>query len=340
MKKTLQPRRDLLALFIQDLAPYNLLSKEASLEIAQRYGEKRNVDDRDTLVLANIRFVVSLANKFGFHKSRTHLQDLVQEGVLGLMEAAEKFTASRGAHFISYARWYVFMRLVDCTIAARSLIKKSRHMAARDRKILAHIRDLRKRAGYPDLEQVAIDLGVSLADVFTALESERADVYLSDPVLGTDDTEGPTVGESTASDEYMNGEQLTAYEEEFDALLDQLNWFYQLLCDCTPPRDVHIVCLRYGLIGGLCFKSLQKVGDVVNLTRERVRQIVAKTWSDLVNMHPNMNEDWLEHHISRLRTIMIDSGIPESALELRATEEGRLVVYVPITHSNSPAPCW
>jgi RNA polymerase primary sigma factor len=252
---------DSLQLFLNEAGRYPLLTAAQEVELAKRIenGEK---DAKDLLVNSNLRLVVSIAKRYQGHGLT--LLDLIQEGIIGLIRAAEKFDWRKGFKFSTYATWWI-RQAVQRGVANKSrVIRIPVHIVEREQKISRAERELvAKHERAPTDEEVAQKAKQPIKQVREVREAARAVASLDKPV-GEDDS--ASYGDLFASDEATPDEQVEVELTE-KALHDAVSELSE--------REQRILDLRYGLSGEADPKSLEEIGRILGITRERVRQVEA-----------------------------------------------------------------
>jgi RNA polymerase primary sigma factor len=249
---------DSLQLFLNEMARYPLLTAAEEVELAKRI-ERGDLEAKHRMINSNLRLVVSIAKRY--QGPELPLLDLIQEGVLGLIRAVEKFDWRRGFKFSTYATWWI-RQAVQRGLANRSrTIRLPVHVAERERRIARAEGTLSVRLGrLPTDEEVAQAARLTPAQVREVRRSARAVTSLDEPV-------GPE-GETTLY-EFVAGEE-PGPEVELTVKLgaDSIRRAVAAL----PERERRVIELRYGLDGDEQV-TLGEVGKQLGLTRERVRQI-------------------------------------------------------------------
>lgn len=249
---------DALQLFLNEAAIYPLLTSKDEARLA-RLIEQGSAEAKEQMINSNLRLVVSIARHYQGHG--LSLLDLIQEGVIGLLRAVEKFEWRRGYKFSTYATWWI-RQAVQRGIANKSRdIRLPVHIAERAQKISKAERDLALALERPATdEEVAQATELSLRQIREVREASLSIASLDHP-LGEE-------GEGTVG-EMLSNPGASVEEEVAETLQKQA--LYKALEE-LGPREQEVVRLRYGL-GGEAPLSLEEVGRRVNLTRERVRQI-------------------------------------------------------------------
>ena len=253
---------DALQLFLNEAGRYALLTAAEEVELAKRI-ERGDKDAKDLMVNSNLRLVVSIAKKYQGHG--LSLLDLIQEGIIGLIRAVEKFDWRRGFKFSTYATWWI-RQAVQRGVANKSrTIRIPVHIVERETKISRAERDLTAKLGRPPTEEeVAKGAKLPLKQVREVRQAARAVTSLDKPI-GSD-------GNSTFGD--LFSDEHGEFEEEVHVSLEQETLHRAL--EKLPERDREVLSLRYGLDSAEDPKSLEEIGRRLGLTRERVRQIEAQ----------------------------------------------------------------
>lgn len=230
-------------------------AERAALEQAVRAGESA----RHKLVTANARLVISLAKNY--LGQGVPLLDLVQEGNIGLMRAAEKFDWRLGHKFSTYATWWIRQSLTRAVADQGRTIRLPVHRQEQVRKLRRATRELTKQLGRePTSEELAEELGESPAEVEYLMQQAHHPMSLEKPVA--------EYGETQLGEFLESSDPLPADIVEEDALTRDI----RDLLGALPAREARIIELRYGLRDGHEY-SLKEVGERFGLTRERIRQI-------------------------------------------------------------------
>ena len=250
---------DSLQLFLNEAGRYPLLTAAEEVELAKRI-ERGDKEAKDLMVNSNLRLVVSIAKKYQGHG--LSLLDLIQEGIIGLIRAVEKFDWRRGFKFSTYATWWI-RQAVQRGVANKSrTIRIPVHIVERETKISRAERDLTTKLGRPPTEEeVAKAAKLPLKQVREVRQAARAVTSLDKPI-GSE-------GDSTFGDLFKD--ERSDFEEEVEVSLEQETLHRAV--EKLPDREREVLRLRYGLDGAEEPKSLEEIGRRLGLTRERVRQI-------------------------------------------------------------------
>jgi RNA polymerase primary sigma factor len=253
---------DALQLFLNEAGRYKLLTAADEVELAKRI-ERGDKQAKDLMINSNLRLVVSIAKKYQGHG--ISLLDLIQEGIIGLIRAVEKFDWRRGYKFSTYATWWI-RQAVQRGVANKSrTIRIPVHIVEREQKISRAERELMaKLERDPTDEEVAERSKLSLKHVQEVRAAARAVTSLDKPVGAEGDT---SFGDLIA------GEQNEPSEEVHVSLAESA---VRKAVETLPERERAVVKLRYGMDGDPDPKSLEEIGRHLGLTRERVRQIEAR----------------------------------------------------------------
>jgi RNA polymerase primary sigma factor len=250
---------DALQLFLKDIGKVDLLTAPQEIELAKRI-ERGDHAAKQTMVEANLRLVVSIAKRY--RNQGLPFLDLIQEGTIGLVRAAEKFDYRKGFKFSTYATWWIRQAV------ARALADKSRtirmpvHVVEKLNKIVRSERKLRGELGRePTADEIGRDLDLTCDEVEQIRRSSQLPVSLEKPVGDDDESE---------FGHFLTDETALLPEEAAEQALRR-DTLKQVLCSLSP-REQRILELRYGLDGEQP-RTLDEVGRAFNVTRERIRQI-------------------------------------------------------------------
>ena len=252
---------DALQLFLNEAGRWPLLTKEEEVELAKRV-ERGDLEAKERMINSNLRLVVSIAKRYQGHG--LSLLDLIQEGIIGLIRAVEKFDWRRGFKFSTYATWWI-RQAVQRGVANKSrTIRIPVHIVDREQRIARAERLLAPKLGrQPTDEEIAKQAKLPLKQLREVRQAARAITSLDRPIGSEGDS---AFGDLLPSDE-------TTPEEELSVSLEQE--VLRRAVGQLPEREQEVLKRRYGLNGDRDPASLEAIGKELGLTRERVRQIEA-----------------------------------------------------------------
>ena len=258
-------------MYLREIGQIPLLSYEEEIDYAQRVlnGEE---EAKQKLIESNLRLVVSIAKK---HTNRgLKMLDLIQEGNMGLMKAVEKFEYEKGFKFSTYATWWIRQAITRAIADQGRTIRIPVHMIETINKIKKESRIILQETGKePTAEELAKKLELPVEKVKSILEMNQDPISLETPVGSEEDSE---LGDFVEDDKFANPYDATTrvlLKEQLDEVLKTLN-----------DREEMVLRYRYGLDDG-SQKTLEEVGKIFNVTRERIRQIEVKALRKL--RHPS-----------------------------------------------------
>jgi RNA polymerase primary sigma factor len=252
---------DALQLFLNEIGRYPLLTAKEEVELAKRV-ERGDREAKERMINSNLRLVVSIAKRYQGHG--LSLLDLIQEGIIGLIRAVEKFDWRRGYKFSTYATWWIRQAVQRGVANKAREIRIPVHIVEREQKIARAERELTTRLGRPPEEaEIAKAAKLPIRQVREVREAARAVTSLDRPV---GEEGGASLGELTAGESTGPEEEVTVSLAE-----DTLRRAVSEL----PQRERDVLKLRYGLNGDVEPASLEEIGRRLGLTRERVRQLEA-----------------------------------------------------------------
>ena len=250
---------DAVQLFFNEMARYPLLTAAEEVELAKRI-ERGDREAKDRMINSNLRLVVSIAKKYQGHG--LSLLDLIQEGIIGLIRAVEKFDHRKGFKFSTYATWWIRQAVQRGVANKARTIRLPVHVVDREQKLARAERELLTKLGRaPSEEELAKAAKLPLKQVQEVRAAARSVTSIDKPVGAEGDT---NLGELVAGDEAPPDEELTISLRQ-DAVRKAVAKL--------PDREREIVKMRFGLDGDPDPQSLEQIGRQLGLTRERVRQI-------------------------------------------------------------------
>ena len=250
---------DSLQLFLKDIGKVDLLTAAQEVELAKRI-ERGDHGAKQEMVEANLRLVVSIAKRY--RNQGLPFLDLIQEGTIGLVRAAEKFDYRKGFKFSTYATWWIRQAVARALADKARTIRMPVHVVEKLNKIVRSERKLRAELCREPLAwEVARDLDLPLEEVEQIQRSAQTPVSLEKPVGDEEESEfGQFIADERAESPYERAAEILTKEALREAL-ENLSY-----------RERRVLELRYGL-GGEHPRTLDEVGRTFNVTRERIRQI-------------------------------------------------------------------
>jgi RNA polymerase primary sigma factor len=257
---------DAMSLFLQEVRRYPLLTRDEEVDLAKRI-ERGDLEAKSQLVNSNLRLVISNARKYQGHE--LPLLDLIQEGILGLIRAAEKFDWRKGYKFSTYATFWVRQAIQRALDNRARTIRIPVHLGQRERKIARAHRELYAQLGRdPTDEELAQSAEITLAELQEARAASRVVTSLDRPVGEEEDT---TLGSLLAGDELGPDEEveIVLREEALQRALEQL-----------PEQERQVVKLRYG-INGDDPTPLSETGRRLGISQDTVRRLERRALAEL-----------------------------------------------------------
>jgi RNA polymerase primary sigma factor len=262
--------------YLRDISIYPLITREKEVELAKLIRDN-DQEALDTLVRSNLRFVVSVAKKY--QNQGVSLSDLINEGNLGLIRAAHKFDETKGIKFISYAVWWIRQAILQALAEQSRIVRVPLNRAGTLHRIgkraSALLQELGREATHAE---IADGMDLTEEEVAKTMSISQTHLSLDAPM---------TPGEDNRLLDYLpDTMNPTPDEETFDKALTQS---IQEALAGLKEREAKILRLYFGLDGSEPM-TLEQIGAVLNITRERVRQIKEKALSRL-------------RHVSRARAL-------------------------------------
>ena len=262
--------------YLREISRYPLITREEEVELAQRI-KRADPEALDKLVRSNLRFVVSVAKKY--QNQGVSLSDLINEGNLGLIRAAHKFDETKGIKFISYAVWWIRQAILQALAEQSRIVRVPLNRAGTLHRIGRRSSALLQELGRePTVEEIAEGMDISQEEVAKTLSISQAHLSLDAPL---------TPGEDNKLLDYLpDTNRLGPDEEIFEhALTESIEDVLRTL----KEREGKILKLYFGLEGSDPM-TLEEIGSLLGITRERVRQIKEKALARL-------------RHVSRARAL-------------------------------------
>ncbi|MDB5083884.1 MAG: polymerase sigma factor RpoD [Bacilli bacterium] len=272
---------DPVRMYLKEIGRVPLLSADSEIELAKRI-EEGDEEAKARLAEANLRLVVSIAKRY-VGRGMLFL-DLIQEGNLGLIKAVEKFDYRKGYKFSTYATWWIRQAITRAIADQARTIRIPVHMVETINKLIRVSRQLLQEVGRePTAEEIAAEMDMSPEKVREILKIAQEPVSLETPIGEEDDSH---LGDFIEDQDALAPADAAAYELLKEQLEDVL--------DTLTEREENVLRLRFGLDDGRT-RTLEEVGKVFGVTRERIRQIEAKALRKL--RHPSRSKrlkDFLE----------------------------------------------
>lgn len=269
---------DSVRIYLQQIGKIPLLTPEEELEVAKKIYETQSEIARKVLINANLRLVVSIAKKY-IGRGLSFL-DLIQEGNMGLIKATEKFDYTKGYKFSTYATWWIQQSITRAIADKARIIRLPVHLIESINKIKKATMDLTTELGrIPVKQEIADKMGIPVSKLTSIIKATQSTISIDTPTGQKDDSNkiiDYIVDESTiAPDSLVSQESML---DDIKGMLEQLS---------QKERDVLI--LRFGLNNDGNKKTLDEIGSIYGVSRERIRQIENRAISKLKKLCKNKN---------------------------------------------------
>lgn len=256
--------------YLVEIGRAPMVSIEEEIELAQaiKKGGRAGERAKNKLVEANLRFVVSVAKQYQ-HQGLT-LTDLIDEGNIGLIKAAERFDETRGFKFISYAVWWIRQSILQAIAEQSRIVRLPLNQVGSLNKVNHEINKFeQENLRRPSVEEIADRTGVDEEKISQSMAASGHHVSIDAPF--GDDDDNAMVDVMSSGDDSRTDKQV-----DHESMAMELK---QVLGQVLKERERQIVCACFGI--GESEKGLEEIGDKMGLTRERVRQIREKSISKL-----------------------------------------------------------
>ncbi len=265
---------DSVQMYLREIGQYPLLRAEEEVELAKKILESDEAA-RQKLILSNLRLVVSIAKKYIGRSANLTLLDLIQEGNIGLSRAVEKFDYKRGYKFSTYATWWIRQAITRALADQARTIRIPVHMVETINKYQQVVRRLVQDLGREPLpEEIAVEMGMDIDKIRHIIKISQDTIPLETPV-GDDDED------SMLADFIPDEDSIAPSVSAGRRILK--DHMMEIIRDLTP-REQKILEMRFGLGDGV-MHTLEEVGKVFVVTRERIRQIEAKALEKIRQHH-------------------------------------------------------
>ncbi|MBS4760797.1 MAG: sigma-70 family RNA polymerase sigma factor [Clostridium sp.] len=269
---------DSVKIYLQQIGKIPLLTAEQELEVAKKIKEKNDEQAKETLVNANLRLVVSIAKKY-IGRGLSFL-DLIQEGNMGLMKAAEKFDYAKGYKFSTYATWWIQQSITRAIADKSRIIRLPVHMIETLSKIKKVTVDLTTETGkIPSKEEIAYRVGIPVSKLTSLIKAAQSTISIETPATAKD--ESSKLGDFIVDESTVSPDTKVSQENLFEDIQKMLN---QL-----SPKERDVLIMRYGLNDDGNRKTLEEIGSRYGVSRERIRQIENRAISKLKKLCKNNN---------------------------------------------------
>ena len=248
--------------YLQEIGKVDLITAEEEVELAQRVKQGDQLA-LEKLTKANLRFVVSVAKQY--QNQGLTLPDLINEGNLGLIKAAQRFDETRGFKFISYAVWWIRQSILQALAEQSRIVRLPLNKIGSINKInktYAFLEQSHERP--PSAEEIANELDMTINDVKESMKNSGRHVSMDAPLVEGED--------SNLYDVLRSGE---SPNPDKDLLHESLRTEIERALETLTPREADVIKLYFGL-GNHHPMTLEEIGETFDLTRERVRQIKEK----------------------------------------------------------------
>ena len=258
-----QERSSSVSKYLSDIGEFPILSREEEHDLAESLSEKGQAGALNELVESNLSFVVKIASEY--RNLGLPFEDLLNEGNIGLIEAAHHFDHNRGTKFITYAIWWIRKSILRALSQHSNLVRIPNYQLKKVKNVRATERALVRALGRrPDREEISRELQSTIAKIDEILQIKLRELSLDDKI-GRD--------KDTPISDYLVDEGSTNPEEEL--LREESQSLIRLALKDLSEQEQTVLVNRFGLEGGRTF-TLKEIGERMGISRERVRQIEAQ----------------------------------------------------------------
>ncbi|MGB0861916.1 MAG: sigma-70 family RNA polymerase sigma factor [Saprospiraceae bacterium] len=247
--------------YLNDIGKITLLTAQEEADLAKRIREG-DQEALERMTKANLRFVVSVAKQY--QSQGLSLSDLINEGNVGLMKAAKRFDETKGFKFISYAVWWIRQSILQAIVEYSRIVRLPLNKVGSYNKVNeAYLSFIQEFEREPTHEELAELLGITTKEVRNMLKGGGKHVSVDAPIKGGEESDATMLDLMINDDQVRPDSQLLK-----ESLKEEVQEGLQIL----SPREVEVLSSYYGLEGKKSL-TLEEIGELYNLTRERVRQI-------------------------------------------------------------------
>jgi len=264
--------------YVKRVSKFPVLSAEEEKELA-RLSSLGNDDAKKRLIQANLRLVINIARK-SIHVSSLSMFDLIQEGNMGLMKAAEKFDYTKGYKFSTYATWWIQQSITRGIADKSRMIRLPVHMIETLGKIKRASIELSTELNrMPTKEEIAAKINMPLSKLSALMKSAQSTISIETPANQKD--ESSKIADFIVDESHLTPDTKVTQESLLDDVHKMLNQLNQ--------KEKDVLIMRYGLDDNGQKKTLDEIGTRYGVSRERIRQIETRAISKLKKLCKNQN---------------------------------------------------
>ncbi len=281
-RNNIQNSENVVLKYFKTVEKFPLLTREEEVELFKKVAQG-DKEARAKIILSNLRFVVSIAKNY--INTGIPIADLISEGNVGLMIAVDKFDYTRGLHFISYAVWWIKQAILKYISERSRLVRFPMNRTNELLKIEKFMREYESKYGEtPSVETISRELNIKEKDVQILL-NRRSKNYVSFDDTIYDDNEA-------TYDEFLNIEDQTVENPEKTIMKNAITEEVRKIVESLPEKEREIIKYRYGFYGKPL--SLKEIGEIMGLTKERVRQIENRALERMKEIIKNKSPELIE----------------------------------------------
>ena len=269
---------DSVKIYLQQIGKIPLLSYEEEMAVAREIKENNSTKAKETLVSSNLRLVVSIAKKY-IGRGLSFL-DLIQEGNMGLMKAAEKFDYTKGYKFSTYATWWIQQSITRGIADKSRMIRLPVHMIETLSKIKRATIELSTELNrMPTKEEIASKINMPVSKLSALMKSAQSTISIETPANQKDDSS--KIADFIVDESHLTPDTKVTQENLLDDVHKMLNQLNQ--------KEKDVLIMRFGLDDNGQKKTLDEIGTRYGVSRERIRQIGTRAISKLKKLCKNQN---------------------------------------------------